>query len=124
MIIFIDIDGPLAWGTWDQGKVKIAEETWHELTIPYPWVKEDCDALAEIVKRTGASLVVSSDWKLHYGLGQLKLIFNHYGIPRWDVIDVTPSHNPRMKMSRSLEFNRACQIQNWVKLFKTKQRIS
>ena len=46
--IFIDIDGPLSWGTWEDGKVKIMEGTTHEFTIPYSWVKEDCDALSEI----------------------------------------------------------------------------
>ena len=124
MIIFIDIDGPLAWGTWEGGRVEIAEGTWNRLTIPYGWVEEDCAALAEIMRRTGAYLVVSSDWKLHYGLGQLKLIFDHYGIPRWDVIDTTPNHNPKAKMSTSIEWNRACQIYHWVKLFKPRKWIA
>ena len=48
-VIFIDIDGPLAWGTWPDGTVKIMEGTQQEFTIPYTWVKEDCDALAEVL---------------------------------------------------------------------------
>ena len=123
-VIFIDVDGPLAWATWDKGRVKISEGTWFECTIPYPWVQEDCAALAEIIERTGASLVVSSDWKLHYGLGQLKLIFEHYGINRHHVIDVTPSHNSRRKLSQYHAWDRACQIQSWVKEFKPEQWIA
>lgn len=117
-VIFIDIDGPLSWATWDQGRVTVAEGSWNSLKIPYPWVDEDCKALVEILDRTGAELVVSSDWKLHYGLGQLKLIFEHYGIARWKVLDTTPNFNPKRKLSTPPDWDRACQIQSWVKAFK------
>lgn len=123
-IIFIDIDGPLAWATPDLGRVKIAEGTWNEFTIPYPWEKEDCIALAKIVRKTKANLVVSSDWKLHYGLGQLKLIFEHYKISKWYVVDTTPSFNSINRLSKSFEMNRAHQIQSWIKAFKPKYWIS
>ena len=46
----MDIDGPLAWGTWMEGRIKINDN----LTIPYPWVKEDCDALISILQQTDA----------------------------------------------------------------------
>ena len=36
-VIFIDIDGPLSWGSWGDGEVKIMEGTKHEFTIPYAW---------------------------------------------------------------------------------------
>ena len=61
-IIFLDIDGPLAWGTWMEGRIKINDN----LTIPYPWVKEDCDALISILQQTDAKIVLSSDWRMHY----------------------------------------------------------
>ena len=32
--IFLDIDGPLAWGTWFDGRVVIKDK----IKIPYPWV--------------------------------------------------------------------------------------
>lgn len=117
-VIFIDIDGPLSWATWEDGKVKILEGTSSEFTIPYAWVKEDCHALAEIIKQTNARLVVSSDWKKFYGIYQLKAIFEHYGIGRWDVIDTTTSFNPRAKLSSSIEWDRACEISFWVKTFR------
>jgi hypothetical protein len=117
-VIFIDVDGPLAYATWPDGKVKISEGNSDEFTIPYAWVKEDCDALYEIIRQTNAALVVSSDWKKFYGLHQLKQIFEHYGIGRWDVIDTTPNFNPRAKLSSSIEWDRACQINFWVKMFR------
>jgi hypothetical protein len=123
-VIFIDVDGPLSWGTWQDGKVKIMEGSSGEFTIPYPWVQEDCDALGEIIKQTDARLVVSSDWKKHFGILQLAMIFEHYGIGRWNVMDITTHFNPKKKMSSSLEWDRACEIETWVKQFKPTNWIS
>ena len=123
-VIFIDVDGPLSWGTWEEGKVKIMEGTSNEFTIPYPWIQQDCDALSEIIKQTDARLVVSSDWKKHFGLIQLSMIFEHYGIGRWNVMDITTHFNPKKKMSSSLEWDRACEIETWVKTFKPTNWIS
>ena len=111
-VIFIDIDGPLSWGNWGDGKVKIMEGTMNEFTIPYAWDKAECDALSEIIKQTDARLVVSSDWRKHYGIG------------RWNLLDTTTHFNPRKKMSSSLEWDRACEIEMWVKSFKPTNWIS
>lgn len=123
-VIFIDIDGPLAWGTWPDGKVKIMEGTTQEFTIPYGWVKEDCEALAAVIKRTNAYLVVSSDWKKHYGIFQLKKIFEHYEIGGWSVLDTTTHFNPKQKMSSPPEWDRACEIKTWVKSFRPRHWIT
>jgi len=40
-------------------------------------------------------LVVSSDWKKHYGILSLAMIFEHYGIGRWNVMDTTTHFNPK-----------------------------
>jgi hypothetical protein len=123
-VIFIDVDGPLSWGTWEEGKVKIMEGTSNEFTIPYPWIQQDCDALSEIIKQTDARLVVSSDWRKHFGFIQLSMIFEHYGVGRWNVMDTTTHFNPKKKMSSSLEWDRACEIEMWVKSFKPTNWIS
>jgi hypothetical protein len=122
--IFIDIDGPLSWGNWGDGKVKILEGTTHEFTIPYAWDKAECEALSEIIKQTDAQLVVSSDWRKHFGFIQLSMIFEHYGIGRWNLLDTTTHFNPRKKLSSSLEWDRACEIEMWVKSFKPTNWIS
>jgi hypothetical protein len=119
-IIFIDVDGPLAWATWGDGKVKINENTMNEFTIPYPWVKEDCEALQEICENTNAELVLSSDWKMHFTLKQMSDVFIEYGIYA-KLIDTTTHMNTTQmdmwnKMSKpSLEFERAHQIVKWAK---------
>ena len=113
-IIFIDIDGPLAWATWGDGKVTINHynKTFH---IPYPWVQEDCDALKKICDETNAELVVSSDWKKHFTFFQLKNIFLHYGIDA-KLVDITTHQTLWKKMSRpSIDWERAAEIVKWVK---------
>ena len=113
-IIFIDVDGPLAWGTWGDGKVVINEYN-KTFTIPYPWVQEDCLALQKICAETNASLVVSSDWKKHFTFFQLKKIFINYGIFA-PIIDITTHQDLWVKLSRpSIDWERAAQIRKWVK---------
>jgi len=116
-IIFLDIDGPLAWGTWFDGKIKINDD----LSIPYPWVKEDCDALTHILKETDAKVVLSSDWKYHYSLDDMKKIMDFYGIPSSVLIDHTSKDTPKVKMSSSLDMDRANEITIWLKENKVKK---
>ena len=122
-IIFIDVDGPLSYGTWDDGKVTIAGGG-GDFTIPYPWVIEDCLALQDICDETNAELVVSSDWKMHFSFRQLKHIFWNYGVTA-PIIDITTHQSLWMKMSRPpLEWDRAAQITKWVKDNKISNWIS
>lgn len=114
-IIFIDIDGPLAWNTWNDGKVTITGGV-GDFTIPYPWVKEDCDALQRICEETNADLVVSSDWKKHFTFNQLKRIFWHYGITAGRLVDITTHQDLWNKMSRtSIDHERALEVAKWAK---------
>ena len=113
-IIFIDVDGPLAWATWYDGKVTITGRQ-EDFTIPYAWVKEDCEALQKICDETNAELVVSSDWKKHFTFAQLKRIFWNYGITA-RLIDITTHQDLWNKMSRSsLEHERALEVAKWAK---------
>jgi hypothetical protein len=110
-IIFLDIDGPLAWGTWLDGRINFNDD----LSIPYPWVKEDCDALTSILEQTGAEIVISSDWKYHYTLPQMREIMDYYEIPSNTLIDHTTKTATKVKMSSSLEMDRANEIIQWLK---------
>jgi len=113
-IIFIDVDGPLAWQTWNDGRVSIEINT--NFTIPYPWVQEDCDALKTILEETDSKLVLSSDWRTHFSFRQMKDIFQHYGINRNNLLDMTCQFSLWNKMSStSLEHERSLQILKWVK---------
>lgn len=115
-IIFLDVDGPLAWSTWESGKVKINDR----LTIPYAWVKEDCDALSEVIKQTDANIVLSSDWRMHFSFRDMKDIFSFYGINPSHLIDYTTMHTLKVKMSSSLEMDRASEIIKWLNCNKVK----
>jgi hypothetical protein len=113
-IIFIDVDGPLAWATWNDGKVTINAGV-EDFQIPYSWVKEDCEALQKICDETNAELVVSSDWKKHFTFNQLKRIFWHYGITA-RLIDITTHQDLWNKMSRpSIQHERALEVAKWAK---------
>jgi len=114
-IIFIDIDGPLAWGTWGDGRIDIDSGN-KSFKIPYPWVKEDCDALKTILNETNAMMVLSSDWRGHFSINQMRAIFEHYGIHGHNLIDITTHQSLWNKMSRpSIDWERASQIVKWVK---------
>ena len=116
-VIFLDIDGPLAWGTWEGGRVNINDT----LTIPYNWVKEDCDALIEILKQTDADIVLSSDWRKYYSFRDMKDIFSYYGINPNHLIDYTTMLGTKVKMSSTLEMDRASEIIKWLKSNKVKK---
>ncbi len=113
-IIFIDVDGPLAWGTWGDGKVTLSEAT-KTFTIPYAWDIADCEALQKICNETNASLVVSSDWRKHFSFIQLKRIFQYYGITA-PIVDITTHQDLWNKMSRpSIDHERALEVVKWAK---------
>jgi hypothetical protein len=113
-IIFIDVDGPLAWGTWGDGGVTIHCDN-GEFKIPYPWVKEDCEALQKICDETNAKLVVSSDWRKFFSIIQLRAIFKHYGITA-PIIDITTHQDLWNKMSRPpAGWERGAEIVKWVR---------
>jgi len=123
-IIFIDVDGPLAWGTWMDGRVTLSEQN-NTFTIPYPWVEEDCQALKKILNETKAKLVLSSDWRKHYSFNQMRRIFSYYGINEWDLIDFTTQQDLWNKMSRtSIDWERASEIVKWVNENKIKDWIA
>jgi hypothetical protein len=122
-IIFIDVDGPLAWGTLDNGRVTLDDNN-KTFTIPYPWVQEDCQSLEHICKETNASLVVSSDWKRYFSFLQLKRIFRYYGITA-PILDTTTHQELWNKISRPhSEWSRAAEIIKWAKDNKISNWIS
>ena len=113
-IIFIDVDGPLAWGSWNDGKVTINGGV-EDFQIPYAWDRADCEALQKICDETNAELVLSSDWKKHFTFNQMKRIFWHYGITA-RLIDITTHQDLWNKMSRpGLEHERALEVAKWAR---------
>lgn len=105
-VIFVDIDGPLSYDLC-YGKIKVTDS----LNLPYQWDQEECDALAEIIRRTDAKVVISSDWKKYFSKEQLGQFFEFYGIPN-TIIGVT--HDQKAKLSSDRTYDRAKQIADWV----------
>lgn len=123
-IVFIDVDGPLAWGTWGDGRVRLNSGS-KDFTIPYPWVQEDCEALDKILDETGARMVLSSDWRRHFSFFQMRRVFEYYQVNSYSLIDFTTQRDLWNRMSRpSAEWERAAEIIKWVKDNKVKKWIA
>lgn len=84
-IIFLDIDGVLAT---DKEFMRNRTKFWEkhpamaELRVPYPWNEDAVKIFNEILDATDAEIVLSSDWKLHWNLDDLKGIFNWNGVKK------------------------------------------
>jgi len=124
-IIFIDVDGPLAWGTWSDGRVEMSLGSSSTFKMPYPWVEEDCQALKKILDESNAKMVLSSDWRKHFSFLQMKRIFEYYGIPGHNLVDITTHQDLWMKLSRpAIDWERAAEIKKWAKDNKISNWIS
>lgn len=125
-VIFLDNDGVMClsnnWGSRDK---KIKKWKLHnpecsgyinDKSIPAHIRMDNFDSKAvvilnEILEKTGAEIVVSSDWKLHCTLNDLQNMFIEYGVIKAP-IDVTPNHV--LKSLDDLESNRVAEISEWL----------
>jgi len=103
-IIFLDIDGVLALAF---GSMK-TNNKWDA----YPFDKKAVKVLNKILKETDAEIVLSSDWKHHYGMKALTEIFLEFNGVIKAPIDVTPAL-PTNAMD--LEGGRVNEIKLWLK---------
>ena len=97
-ILFLDNDGVVCltqqWG----GRAKKIKK-WKMFNDGNPPVNVRMDSfdpkavkvLNEVLEKTGAEIVVSSDWKLYCTLDELKQMFTDYGVIK-QPIDCTPNH--------------------------------
>lgn len=94
-VLFLDIDGPIAIGknfyeskffiTPDLRKIKSLID--HEfktgehidinvcVKVPYGWHDKSCRALSALIEDLDLKIVISSDWRRHYSLEEIKRIF-------------------------------------------------
>lgn len=122
-IIFLDIDGVLTtvkeyWLNRTNYRKKYPEAA--RLNIPYPFNKKCVQAYNNIILATGADVVLSSDWRLHWSLDELDEIFKFNGCIK------SPSyvtHNEMVSMS-GLEKNRAYQIESFIIKHKPKKWVA
>jgi len=125
--IFLDNDGVMClsdqWGTRDK-KIKKwkmkndcpsgGEYKNHDIPASVRMDSFDIKAvkvLNSILEETDAEIVVSSDWKLHCTLDELKQMFSDYGVIK-QPIAVTPNHV--LKSMEELESTRVAEINDWL----------
>ena len=124
--IFLDNDGVMCLSTEWGGRDKKIKK-WklqnpdsavyvNDKSIP-AWVRMDSfnakavKVLNEILEKTGAEIVVSSDWKLHCTLEQLQEMFIKYGVAKAPIA-TTPNHV--LKSMDELESTRVAEIEDWL----------
>lgn len=108
-VIFLDIDGVLAthkefWVCRPKYYKKYPEA--EELKIPYPFNTGCVKVFNEILEKTEAEIVLSSDWRTHWTLDELDKIFKFNKVIK-SPINVT---NREVASMSNLERNRAYQI--------------
>ena len=113
-IIFLDIDGVLATSKqyfMNSAKFMSKNEWAKELKVPYPFDSKCVKIFNEILTKTGAEIVLSSDWKQHWDLAQLDIIFKNNGVIK-SPVDITTDD---MVSLSSVEKNRSHQILTYIK---------
>ena len=94
-VIFLDIDGVLNHEQHYKWLMETDEPTPLQEVYPYSeFNPKSCQLLNEIIKETGAQIVVSSSWRLD-GENRLNSLFKHFGLPR--IYDITPVFNNRVR---------------------------
>lgn len=107
--IFLDIDGVLTTLSESMDTDNLLywkDNSWAKnLNVHYPF-NEDCvKILNDILKETGAEIILSSDWRKHKTLEQLDIIFKNNGVIK-SPIDITPNYRnnySNFEYARSLE---------------------
>lgn len=98
-IIFVDIDGVLV--TWD------SLHRWSKFGHKGAMMEPECSKiLNEILEETGASIVVSSSWRIGRTMEQLEKELSEGGVNTATLIDKTP---------RRQDSKRGLEIQEWLR---------
>ena len=85
--IFLDIDGVLC--TIRQYSLTHNSKSWLKDYGCYPFDQKCVKVLNEILDRSDAQIVLSSDWRIEYSLEELDNIFKINGVKK-SPIDITP----------------------------------
>jgi hypothetical protein len=108
-IIFLDIDGVLATNEEfliNKKNFRKKHYVAEHINIPYPFNQGCVRVFNEILLKTNAEIVLSSDWRKYWTLNDLDIIFRFNGVVK-SPIDITT--NDPVSMSW-LEKNRANEI--------------
>jgi hypothetical protein len=104
-VIFLDIDGVLATEEcWQTTEKKFGKNI-------YRWNDNCVKTLNEFLNETGAEIVLSSDWRIHFDLNTLDEIFKWNNVIK-SPIAITDAY--RYNMSFNLELDRIHQIKRFL----------
>ena len=129
-VIFLDIDGPIAidknfmesrfFITPDLRKIKsLIDHEWKTgekidindcVKVPYGWHDKSCKKLTELIGELDLKIVISSDWRRHYTIDEMKKIFEFNGMPPESIIGETE----KLPWGGGLERERMGEISVWV----------
>lgn len=121
-IIFLDIDGVVSLS----GDKMVRTQITPELTTPYMWNEQACEIVERILHSTGAEIVLSSDWRKHYRLQEMRAIMQANGISGGRLVGYT-SIDPAYAKSRglgSMAIYRSKEINEWLGLHGVKQWVA
>ena len=112
--IFLDIDGVLALPrqyAMQRNKLWARDTMAANLKVPYLWDERCVLVLNRLLLLNDLEIVLSSDWRLHYTLEEIKKVFQINGVAKHPVSYTsteTPAH------SSGLECDRVHQIEQWL----------
>lgn len=121
-IIFLDIDGVLSLAGDSFKRAAVTTD----ITVPYLWNNEACSRFNELLQDTEANIVLSSDWRKHYRLQDMKVILDYNGVMGDRLIGYTPI-NPKYRYSGTTQaagIYRSAEINDWLKLHGVKRWIA
>jgi hypothetical protein len=113
-IIFLDIDGVLATHLqfmMNRTKFRKKYPEANTLRIPYPFDEGCVKIFNEIIEETGADIVLTSDWKHHWDLGEIDKIFKYNQVVK---SPFTFTEND-VKSFGNITLNRAWEIDLYIK---------
>jgi hypothetical protein len=109
-VVFLDVDGVLNGDRFfaDREPV-VGGELWTEDDLDPSCIR----VLNDLIQRSGACIVVSSSWRHHHSIDELRALFQRKGLIA-DIIDVTP---------RMAGEPRGVEIATWLAAYDTSQFV-
>lgn len=122
-IIFLDIDGVLATANEflaNRTKFRKKHYVAEHVKMPYPFNHGCVNVFNEILLKTDAEIVLSSDWRKFWTLDELNIIFRFNGVIKSpiDVTEIDPVSMSWLEKNRANEIGKYLlknrEIKNWV----------
>jgi NADH/NAD ratio-sensing transcriptional regulator Rex len=97
-VIFLDFDGVL---------IPVTDKKFNMRNV---------DNLNELIRKTDAKIVITSDWKRDHDLEFIEKTLTDNGV-RGEIIDITPNYT--IKESETVKVPRGTEIDQWIKNYET-----